>query len=85
MFAPPPAIETEVFARLPEKYRKAGEPSAWLTAQLRGAPMHSLLEGPAFDRNGTLYVVDIPFGRVLRSRRPASSSSPPNTTANPMD
>lgn len=66
MFAPPPVIETEVFARLPDKYRKAGEPSAWLTAQLRGAPMHSLLEGPAFDRAGNLYVVDIPFGRVFR-------------------
>ena len=66
MFAPPPAIETEVFARLPEKYRKAGEPSAWLTSQVRGAPMHSLLEGPAFDRAGNLYVVDIPFGRVFK-------------------
>ena len=52
MFAPPPVIETEVFARLPEKYRKKGAPSAWLTAQLRGAEMHSLLEGPAFDRAG---------------------------------
>ena len=66
MFAPPPVIETEVFARLPEKYRKKGEPSAWLTAQARGAEMHSLLEGPAFDRAGNLYVVDIPFGRVFR-------------------
>lgn len=66
MFTPPLVIETEVFARLPDKYRKAGEPSAWLTAQLRGAPMHSLLEGPAFDRAGTLYVVDIPFGRVFK-------------------
>jgi gluconolactonase len=66
MFAPPPVIETEVFARLPDKYRKAGAPSAWLDAQLRGAPMHSLLEGPAFDRDGNLYVVDIPFGRLFK-------------------
>ncbi len=66
MFAPPPVIETEVFARLPERYRKAGETSPWLTAQLRGAETHSLLEGPAFDRAGILYVVDIPFGRVFK-------------------
>ena len=66
MFAPPPVIETEVFARLPDKYRKAGQPSAWLSAQMRGAPMHSLLEGPAFDREGNLYVVDIAFGRVFK-------------------
>ncbi len=66
MFAPPPVIETEVFARLPDRYRKAGQPSAWLNAQMRGAPMHSLLEGPAFDREGNLYVVDIAFGRVFK-------------------
>ncbi len=46
MFAPPPVIETEVFARLPEKYRKTGEPSAWLTAQLRGAEMQAVQSGP---------------------------------------
>jgi len=25
-----------------------------------------LLEGPAFDREGNLYMVDIPYGRILR-------------------
>ena len=28
-------------------------------------PSHSLLEGPSFDRTGTLYCVDIPFGRIF--------------------
>lgn len=28
--------------------------------------LHSFLEGPAFDRNGNLYLVDIPYGRILR-------------------
>ena len=28
--------------------------------------MHSFLEGPSFDRAGNLYVVDIPYGRILR-------------------
>src|SRR3546814_11694710 len=28
--------------------------------------MHSFLEGPSFDREGNLYLVDIPYGRILR-------------------
>ncbi len=66
MFAPPPVIETEVFARLPESLRLKGRKSPWLDIQQRGAEADSFLEGPSFDRDGNLYVVDIPFGRVFR-------------------
>ncbi len=66
MFAPPPVIETEVFARLPDKFRSPDKRSEWLEEQPRGNPCHSLLEGPSFDRDGNLYLVDIPFGRVFR-------------------
>ncbi len=66
MFAPPTVIETEVFARLPESLRLKGRTSDWLDIQQRGAEMDSFLEGPSFDRDGNLYVVDIPYGRVFR-------------------
>jgi gluconolactonase len=66
MFAPPPVIETEVFASLPAPLRKTGQSAEWLRAQRRGAMMDSFLEGPSFDREGNLYVVDIPYGRVFR-------------------
>ena len=66
MFAPPPRIVANVAFRLPPHHSKAGQPSAWLTQQRRGAAMGSFLEGPSFDGAGNLYVVDIPFGRVFR-------------------
>jgi gluconolactonase len=34
--------------------------------QRGGAPTPCFLEGPSFDREGNLYVVDVPYGRVFR-------------------
>jgi len=65
MFAPPPEITAEIFARLPDTHRKTNERSAWLDRKGRG-PTHSFIEGPSFDRDGNLYIVDIPFGRIFR-------------------
>ncbi len=65
MFAPPPVIPTEVFAELPAEFRKP-KPNAWADANRGGAALHSFLEGPSFDRDGNLYVVDIPYGRIFR-------------------
>jgi gluconolactonase len=59
-------IGTEVFAELPAEFRKSGSPSPWLVAQLRGRDLHSLLEGPTFDREGNLWVVDTAYGRIFR-------------------
>ncbi len=66
MFAPPPLIEAEIFGQLPTRYSNVGRTSGWLQLQLRGAAMGSFLEGPSFDRDGNLYVVDIPYGRIFR-------------------
>ena len=55
MFAAPPVIETEVFARLPDSFREGDRRSDWLDVQRRGAPLDSFLEGPSFDRDGNLY------------------------------
>jgi gluconolactonase len=66
MYAPPQIIETEVFARLPDKFRRKDPDNAWAIVNRRGVPVDSFLEGPSFDRDGQLYVVDIPYGRIFR-------------------
>jgi gluconolactonase len=65
LFAPPVRIETKVFARLPDHLRMKNRRSGWSFGKGHDH-LHSFLEGPAFDRAGNLYVVDIPYGRILR-------------------
>lgn len=59
-------IATEVFAELPPGLRKSGTPPERLAAGKSPTPAGSFLEGPAFDRTGNLYVVDLAFGRIFR-------------------
>jgi len=66
MFAPPQSIETQVFARLPDSFRRKDPANVWTMTNRRGIAADSFLEGPSFDRDGNLYVVDIPYGRVFR-------------------
>lgn len=74
MYAAPPVIETEVFARVPDSLRRSGVHSPWVDFRAKGstpmdAPlekMDSYLEGPSFDRQGNLYCVDIAYGRIFR-------------------
>jgi gluconolactonase len=58
-------IRPELFSRLPERFRRKMR-NPWCDANRGGAEIDSFLEGPSFDRDGNLYVVDIPFGRVFR-------------------
>lgn len=58
--------QTEVFTRLPDRFRRTGVRSAWADANRGGQPTDSFLEGPVFDAAGNLYVTDIPFGRIFR-------------------
>lgn len=64
-FAPPPRVETTLFSRLPDRFRDLRR-TAWSDANRAGKPVDSFLEGPVFDRDGQLYVTDIPFGRIFR-------------------
>lgn len=66
MFAAPPAVEAEVFTTIPEKFWRRGEANAWAQVQLHGAEAPVFLEGPAFDKDGNLWVTDIPWGRLFR-------------------
>lgn len=61
----PDVRDFEVFARLPDRFRKR-ETSAWADANRGGAVTDSFLEGPVFDSFGNLYVTDIPWGRIFR-------------------
>jgi gluconolactonase len=65
MFHPPRQIEAEVYARLPEEVHRPGVETEF-TKHHPGGLSHSVLEGPAFDRDGNLWCVDVPFGRVFR-------------------
>ena len=66
MFAPPERLKAEVFATLPERFLRHERTSEWARVQLHGAPAPVFLEGPSFDREGNLWVVDIPWGRIFR-------------------
>ena len=64
-FSPPHVIQARVLTRLPDAFRKPVR-TDWCDANRPGQQIHSFLEGPSFDRDGNLYVVDIPFGRIFR-------------------
>jgi len=64
-FTPPPTVETTTFTRLPDQFRKPRK-NSWGDANRGGRPIDSFLEGPSFDRQGRLYVTDIPYGRIFR-------------------
>jgi gluconolactonase len=59
-------IQTEVFAEVPKPLRKTGTPPERLAAGKSATPAGSFLEGPAFDRAGNLYVVDLAWGRIFK-------------------
>jgi len=67
MFAAPQLIQTEVFLEIPQSLRKTHVPAERIASGAGGVPAGCFLEGPAFDRAGNLYCVDIPYGRVFRA------------------
>ncbi len=66
MFSPPPQLTADVHARLPDSLRISGRSSAWANKQRPGLATDCFLEGPSFDRQGNLYMVEIAYGRILR-------------------
>ena len=59
-------IRAEVFTKLPDALHVSGRPSDWVDANKPGADVPSFLEGPSFDRDGNIWCVDIPWGRIFR-------------------
>lgn len=67
MFRMPPAISSELFARIPDEYRKKGKISLERLQACKGTlQTDSYIEGPSFDRDGNLYIVDIAFGLIFK-------------------
>jgi gluconolactonase len=66
MYKAPATVATTVFARIPERLRIRGRRNRWIDVQRGGAETPCFLEGPSFDRDGNLYVVDVAWGRIFR-------------------
>ena len=67
LFAPPTPQVAEVWTSVPAEFRRAEARPAWAISNKPGGdPCDCFLEGPSFDRDGNLWVVDIPFGRIFR-------------------
>lgn len=64
-YPPPPTIDAEVWLRIPDDKRCMGQDSEW-RGGFAGSFKHIFLEGPVFDSVGNLFVVDIPYGRILK-------------------
>src|SRR5688572_21617629 len=64
-FEPIKKVEARRFSALPAKFRKKRR-TAWSDPNRQGVAVDSFLEGPSFDRQGNLWCVDIPFGRIFK-------------------
>ena len=80
-FKPLELIKAEVFTSMPKKFRTRSR-TAW-SPNRQGAEVECFLEGPSFDREGNLWIVDIPFGRIFASHRRRNGTSSCSTTAGP--
>ena len=62
---PPRLIETQIFSAVPAEFRRKVA-TEWADANRPGQPTDCFIEGPSFDADGNLYIVDIPFGRIFK-------------------
>ncbi|WP_170398768.1 SMP-30/gluconolactonase/LRE family protein [Ruegeria arenilitoris] len=66
LYPPPKIIEAKVWTSLPDEFRIKDNSPEWASANKPGRQIDSFLEGPSFDREGNLWVTDIPYGRIFR-------------------
>lgn len=65
LYPVPQDLQTEVAFRLPDNFRRPMRCS-WADFNKAGQEVDCFLEGPSFDHDGNLYLVDIPFGRIFK-------------------
>lgn len=63
-YPPPPTITASLYVRVPDVIRCKDRDSEWRGGFSR-AFQNIFLEGPVYTSSGHLYVVDIPYGRIL--------------------
>ncbi|KAL4898359.1 putative gluconolactonase precursor [Aspergillus ambiguus] len=61
----PPVIQAEIYVRIPDSLRCTGQPTEWRGGSTLPAS-DIFLEAPIYTTDGHLYVVDIPYGRILK-------------------
>lgn len=61
----PSRIAAELRFEMPAAW-KVQRDSLWARTNTRGHLLGCFLEGPSFDRQGNLHLVDVPFGRIFR-------------------
>ena len=83
MYCAPQCFDAQVFASIPDRYPVQGRRNRWIDVQRGGVPTDCFLEGPSFDRDGNLYVVDVAWGRIFRISPTAEVELFLDTTANP--
>ena len=59
-------LVAKIWSRMPEQYHYKGEPNDWVKMTRPGQSLHSFLEGPEFDSEGNLWLVDVPYGRIFK-------------------
>ncbi len=59
-------ITANIWSKLPQEFHYDGEPNDWVKMTRPGQSLHSFLEGPEFDQDGNLWLVDVPYGRIFK-------------------
>lgn len=59
-------LTAQLWSRLPDDLHHRGEPNDWVKMTRPGQSLHSFLEGPEFDNDGNLWLVDVPYGRIFK-------------------
>ncbi|MDG1996761.1 MAG: SMP-30/gluconolactonase/LRE family protein [Emcibacteraceae bacterium] len=59
-------ITAELWSKMPKNFHYRGEPNDWVKMTRPGQSLHSFLEGPCFDEQGNIWLVDVPYGRIFK-------------------
>ncbi len=65
LYPPPQVREMTIWTSMPDRFRHTGQIPDWARANKPGHSADCFLEGPSFDRDGRLWVTDIPYGRIF--------------------
>ncbi len=66
LYPPPTLLQADAWTTVPDEFRVRDTSPAWAAANKPGKKVDCFLEGPSFDRQGNLWVTDIPYGRIFR-------------------
>ena len=83
MFAAPPVIETKILVDINAAFGITDRQSEWAKLLFGRPNTPSFLEGPSFDRDGNLWLVDVAWGRLFGYPRQVPSMSRASMTASP--